>query len=94
MRAVFVFFPSIFSSFLHLHTMSREIWFQLFKAAMAGIGLGFGLGYGVTMARRVIAQGEANTARRFGSVIRLRPGTEGKYKDLHAAVWPKVCWIL
>ena len=74
--------------------MSREIWLQLFKAAIAGIGLGFGLGYGVTMARRVIAQDEAaKTHRRFGSVIRLRPGTERKYTELHAAVWPKVCVI-
>lgn len=28
--------------------------------------------------------------QRYGSVIRLRPGAEAKYREYHAAVWPEV----
>jgi L-rhamnose mutarotase len=30
------------------------------------------------------------TARRYASVIRLRPEREAEYRELHAAVWPSV----
>jgi L-rhamnose mutarotase len=32
--------------------------------------------------------------RRFGSVIKLRPGKEDEYKDLHANVWPDVLQMI
>lgn len=28
--------------------------------------------------------------KRYGSVIKLKEGMYGRYKELHAAVWPKV----
>ena len=33
-------------------------------------------------------------AKRLGSVIKLRPDMYEKYKELHAAVWPKVISVL
>jgi L-rhamnose mutarotase len=32
--------------------------------------------------------------RRFGMMIRLKPGSEERYKRYHAAVWPEVLSII
>jgi L-rhamnose mutarotase len=32
--------------------------------------------------------------RRFGSVIRLKPGAEATYRRLHASVWPEVLSVI
>ena len=32
--------------------------------------------------------------RRFGSVIRLKPGADAVYRRLHAAVWPEVLGVI
>jgi len=82
---------------------TSSVWFEVAKTVGGALAVGFGIGYGVTMARHVIdkeekdkekgqgqGQGQGRRPQMIGSVIRLRSGTEDKYFQLHAAVWPKV----
>ena len=41
-----------------------------------------------------IPQPQVESMRRFGMMIRLKPGSEERYKRYHAAVWPEVLGMI